>query len=237
VEDDFMSGAFKTVAMSSAAQSAPSPEENFMSGALNTVAMPSAKMAAKPAEGMDFDVSATYPPAQATGEQEKSALPDLGDLIFDVTGNRTSAPAAYEEADVPLPKLDDTTLNIADNQPSATVAQAETDKPVQADDGVMEFTLDFPGEDKTENSAPSAKPAEVGLAGINLNFDDAAAPAAPSSETMDDHWQEVATKLDLAKAYQEMGDASGAREIIEEVLREGDTEQREAAQSLLAQLG
>jgi pilus assembly protein FimV len=41
----------------------------------------------------------------------------------------------------------------------------------------------------------------------------------------------------LAKAYHEMGDASGAREILEEVLREGDAEQREAAQTLFDQLG
>jgi pilus assembly protein FimV len=197
--------------------------------------MPSAEKAASAVEAMDFDISATYPPLQATGEQEKSALPDLGDLIMDVTGNVPSAPAA-EETDVPFPKFEDMTLNMADNQTSAMATQAETDKPVQADDGVMEFTLDFPGEDKSEKSEPTAKPAESGFSGINLNFNGTAAPAAASSETKDDHWQEVATKLDLAKAYQDMGDASGAREIIEEVMREGDTEQREAAQSLLAQL-
>ncbi|HUW76944.1 MAG TPA: FimV/HubP family polar landmark protein, partial [Gallionella sp.] len=42
---------------------------------------------------------------------------------------------------------------------------------------------------------------------------------------------------DLAKAYHEMGDASGAREILDEVMREGDAEQRESAQALFAQLG
>jgi pilus assembly protein FimV len=235
-EEDFLSGALNTVAMSSAAKS-PSQVDDFLSDTLNTVAMQSAEKAANPVEEMDFDVSATYPPVQATREQEKSALPDLGDLIFDVTGKSPSAPADDDGTDVPLPKLDDMTLNREGKQPSAMVTQAETDKPGQADDGVMEFTLDFPVEDKTEKSPPSAKPAESGFAGINLNFGDAAAPAAPSSENKDDHWQEVATKLDLAKAYQEMGDDSGAREIIEEVLREGDIEQRKAAQSLLAQLG
>jgi pilus assembly protein FimV len=46
----------------------------------------------------------------------------------------------------------------------------------------------------------------------------------------------VATKLDLAKAYQEMGDAAGAREILDEVVRDGDAQQREAAEKLLQQL-
>ena len=59
----------------------------------------------------------------------------------------------------------------------------------------------------------------------------------PAAENKDDHWQEVATKLDLAKAYQEMGDADGAREILNEVLREGDEEQQATAKTLFAQLG
>jgi pilus assembly protein FimV len=74
------------------------------------------------------------------------------------------------------------------------------------------------------------------LAGINLNFDDAP-PIESTAENKDDHWQDVATKLDLAKAYHEMGDASGAREILEEVLREGDAEQKAAAQNVIQQLG
>jgi pilus assembly protein FimV len=41
----------------------------------------------------------------------------------------------------------------------------------------------------------------------------------------------------LAKAYQEMGDGEGAREILEEVMREGDAEQRAAAQTIFEQLG
>ncbi len=44
---------------------------------------------------------------------------------------------------------------------------------------------------------------------------------------------EVGTKLDLARAYVDMGDPSGARSILEEVLDEGDEEQRQQAQQLL----
>jgi pilus assembly protein FimV len=49
--------------------------------------------------------------------------------------------------------------------------------------------------------------------------------------------QEVATKLDLAKAYEEMGDAEGARELLQEVLREGSSGQKDAAKTILARLG
>jgi pilus assembly protein FimV len=47
---------------------------------------------------------------------------------------------------------------------------------------------------------------------------------------------EVGTKLDLARAYVDMGDPGGARSILEEVLDEGDESQRQQAQQLLETL-
>ena len=44
---------------------------------------------------------------------------------------------------------------------------------------------------------------------------------------------EVGTKLDLARAYVDMGDPAGARSILEEVLDEGDEGQKQQAQQLL----
>jgi len=44
---------------------------------------------------------------------------------------------------------------------------------------------------------------------------------------------EVGTKLDLARAYMDMGDPDGARSILEEVLSEGNSGQRAEAQRLL----
>jgi len=70
-----------------------------------------------------------------------------------------------------------------------------------------------------------------------LNLDDESVPAETVSDAKGDQWREVATKLDLAKAYQEMGDVDSAREILDEVLREGDAEQKQAAQTLFDQLG
>ena len=116
---------------------------------------------------------------------------------------------------------------------SATGTEAEASP--DSDLG-MAFTLDFPT-DKPADQPAKAMPelSGGGLAGINLNFDDEPASGDTSLDA-GDQGQEVATKLDLAKAYQEMGDASGAREILEEVLLEGNSEQRQAAQDLLDQL-
>ena len=47
---------------------------------------------------------------------------------------------------------------------------------------------------------------------------------------------EVGTKLDLARAYIDMGDPEGARSILEEVLSEGDPSQRQEAEGLIGGL-
>ena len=49
--------------------------------------------------------------------------------------------------------------------------------------------------------------------------------------------EEVNTKLDLARAYLEMGDREGAREILQEVLGEGDSKQKAEADKLLEDAG
>jgi pilus assembly protein FimV len=46
----------------------------------------------------------------------------------------------------------------------------------------------------------------------------------------------VGTKLELAKAYLEIGDKDGAREILQEVAKEGSAAQREEAHKLIASL-
>jgi len=47
---------------------------------------------------------------------------------------------------------------------------------------------------------------------------------------------EVGTKLDLARAYIDMGDPDGARSILEEVLDEGGESQQQEARQLLDEL-
>jgi pilus assembly protein FimV len=57
-------------------------------------------------------------------------------------------------------------------------------------------------------------------------------PALDEARTM----TEVGTKLDLARAYVDMGDPAGARSILEEVLEEGDESQQQQARKLLEAL-
>ena len=60
--------------------------------------------------------------------------------------------------------------------------------------------------------------------------------ADASSSAGSDDWDAVGTKLDLAKAYVEMGDSESARDLLEEVSKEGSSSQREEAQKMLEDL-
>jgi pilus assembly protein FimV len=53
------------------------------------------------------------------------------------------------------------------------------------------------------------------------------------NESMGDEGDEIATKLDLARAYVDMGDAEGAKEILKEVIAEGNEEQKAEAHALI----
>jgi pilus assembly protein FimV len=231
IEDDGSATRQVTAAHdAAAAQGASAPDVDFdLGGATEkTATLSTDDRAAAKAEAMDFDVTSTGPSLAApTG------------MDFDITSTSPSMPAAVGEKEAALPNLDDLIFDVTSTHPPMPAVQPEVEpaKAAQADEGGMEFTLDFPIEEAVAKPAPAAQPAEAGLAGISLNLDDIGAPGEPASDDKDEHWHEVATKLDLAKAYQEMGDATGAREILEEVLREGDAGQREAAQSMLDQLG
>ncbi|MCG3200306.1 MAG: hypothetical protein NFCOHLIN_00157 [Gammaproteobacteria bacterium] len=68
----------------------------------------------------------------------------------------------------------------------------------------------------------------------NDGADDGFGPAAATLGTQGG--DDVDTKLNLAKAYIELGDAAGARTILDEVTGEGSETQREEAQRLLREL-
>ena len=83
---------------------------------------------------------------------------------------------------------------------------------------------------------------------LNLDLDDDANDAieiisesAADDDEFDlsslDDVDEISTKLDLARAYLDMGDKEGTRSILDEVLAEGNDDQKHEANSLMAKLG
>jgi pilus assembly protein FimV len=99
-------------------------------------------------------------------------------------------------------------------------------------------TIDFIVENVTETEPLSDDT-------IDFSFDFEPSMASSSKPTYQDHdfgvsdltdMDEIETKLDLAKAYIDMGDVDSAKDIIEQVLVKGSVEQKKAAQVLLDDL-
>jgi pilus assembly protein FimV len=127
----------------------------------------------------------------------------------------------------------DIDLNSLTAAPAAPAAfQAEPASGGGLDFDMSGLSLDAPSEPRLGNTSSAQ---EFDLSGISLDLGTETAPAI-STTGKDDHWYDVQTKFDLAKAYQEMGDKDGAREILKEVLQEGDAEQKTAAKSVLSSL-
>jgi pilus assembly protein FimV len=71
-----------------------------------------------------------------------------------------------------------------------------------------------------------------------LNISDAPRPGSTAwyRQGKSTPWHEIVNKIDLARAYQEMGDRDAAGQVLEEVMREGDIQQRARAKALLSNL-
>jgi pilus assembly protein FimV len=78
------------------------------------------------------------------------------------------------------------------------------------------------------------------LSGISLDMTDADATQSAKTfaevDSMEDEPIEIEIKLDLVAAYIEMDDAEGAKELLDEVMKEGGTTQRKRAEALLAKM-
>ena len=102
------------------------------------------------------------------------------------------------------------------------------------------------GWDSNETAVAEKQPktgADIGFADAELEYDLTVADATPESEEDEDSGEgvlssadEAATKLDLARAYIEMGDPDGARSILQEVVEEGDDGQKLEAEGLMSQI-
>jgi pilus assembly protein FimV len=162
---------------------------------------------------------------------ESSAIPAI-DFNVDLPSVGTPPPDVRQAASAS--GLDfDIDLN-ALASPASGNMPASRQEPAAAglDFDMSGLSLDMPNEPSTESAAAAP---EIDLSGISLDLGTETAPAT-SPTGKDDHWYDVQTKFDLAKAYQEMGDKDGAREILKEVLQEGDAEQKTAAQAVLSSL-
>ena len=217
------------------------PTNGLYAGATVAAAAFAAPVAASgpsaPSPTLDFDIGGTthgpgsLPDLQLDAGSRPGADPGLD---FDIGGVGEKKPASAEDTlSAPAQAADaglDFNLDLG-SAPSAPVAPEKKPEPATATaDAGLAFDIDL---DLGEKSG--AKPAAPDLSTISLDL--GSGEAAPALSGTDPKWQEIATKLDLAKAYEEMGDKDGARELLNEVMKDGDTAQKGTAQQLLAKLG
>ena len=200
--------------------------------------------AAAAAPTLDFDLGGASqgqaPTPDISLDEPKEATGSGVDIELGTT-QTIAQPAASPDETIAAPSADKTAgamdfnldLGAEEKKPAAPAAE----KPAEASGG-LDFDLNLDaGGDKKPEAAP-AKPAAVDLSAISLDLGGAGDETVMAkSGGGDPKWQEVATKLDLAKAYEEMGDKDGARELLKEVVKDGDAAQRGSAEQLLAKLG
>jgi pilus assembly protein FimV len=203
-----------------------------------------------PASGaptLDFDLggpsqSQAAPPDISLDEPAKD--PTAAGLDLDLGATQTQKlPAADEETMIANPSeksgdggLDfNLDLGTEEKHPGAGSASA----PAAESNAGLDFDLNLDSDKNAEVPKPAAEPTKIDLSAISLDLDSPSGDATLLGEKAsgDSKWQEVATKLDLAKAYEEMGDKDGARELLREVVKDGDPAQRGSAEQLLAKLG
>jgi pilus assembly protein FimV len=203
---------------------AAKPDVDFDLGFGSTGAQPAA---------IDITAAATDQPAASSSSFDldlggaAAAAPaeaSAGSLDFDLAlGDSAPAPAAESSAPAAADAGFDFDL-------SALSMETPSEKPAAVE---FEKTMAM-----TATAAPAPAPtayektAALNLGDLSLDLGDstpAAAASAPSDSA-------VSTKLELAKAYVEIGDTDGAKDILNEVAREGSPAQQAEARKLLAGL-
>lgn len=142
---------------------------------------------------------------------------------------RDGEAAVAEQAAPTAPDADEAALDMVAGEASLDLGAEEA----PADDNSLDFDMD-----ELASFVPAEEPQSALAADEDLSFDltDNEDPEDVGDGMLSSS-DEVATKLDLARAYVEMGDPDGARSILDEVLQEGSTGQQSEAQTLLQQIG
>ena len=166
--------------------------------------------------------SATAPEALPSTPPTRSPSED-NDLDFDLV-RRVGAPAGSSPSRESAQRdaLSRNAPAALDRDTAARGFNLEPPPPVNA-------PLDM---DKVSSEPPPSVDFKLDLNDLDVNAPSRQAPGGGG----DDHWHDVQQKFDLAKAYQAMGDKGGARDILQEVMREGDKDQQAHAKKLLESL-
>ncbi|WP_454870122.1 FimV/HubP family polar landmark protein [Pseudomonas lini] len=174
----------------------------------------------------------------------KENLDDLSDFDLDMDLGGNASPATLAE--------DDFLLSLDEDLKDLPAAEAPTVAEPTLDDLELPADFDLSLADEMDAAAPDQPDAfESELNDVNAELDRLSQSLGEPSFTEEDALasaadepdfdflsgtDEVATKLDLAQAYIDMGDNDGARDILNEVVTEGDAGQKSEAKEMLSRL-
>lgn len=160
-------------------------------------------------------------------EAEKSTPADSG-FSLTLDDEPTEAPTAFDGDDLDFELAEPVSTNTPEQLPedfdiSLDEPEVEAQPQSFAEQlNVVEAELDDLSNDLSEPTPVPAATSAAGGADDDFDF---------FSDT-----DETTTKLDLARAYIDMGDAEGARDILDEVISEGSDVQQQEAREMLAKL-
>ncbi|GAB6406985.1 FimV/HubP family polar landmark protein [Pseudomonas sp. MHK4] len=172
----------------------------------------------------------------------KENLDDLSEFDLDMDLGGEPSPAILAE--------DDFLLSLDEDVKDLPAAPAPQVPQVALDDLDLPADFDLSLADEMDETPP-AQAFSTELDDVSAELDDLSRSISEPSFTVDDALatvddepefdflsgtDEVATKLDLAQAYIDMGDNDGARDILNEVVTEGDDGQKSEAREMLARL-
>lgn len=199
---------------------------------------PVAKATVPVEEDLSFQLDSTAFDAPQSAPTVTQAADESMDLSFDDADLGSSTGLGLGDlADFDsTPELREPELKTTDDDLSFSLDDLEMDSEPSAADLKGDFSpgdkagADFDPTMKVDSAptvahkAASVTEPEADLGGMDDEFDFLA------------DTDENATKLDLARAYIDMGDMDGARDILQEVLSEGNAPQKDEAKGLLAQV-
>lgn len=193
-------------------------------------------------DSLDFDFGNLTAPAQNASEQDSAnfghTMPGLDMSGFETPKLATEDVPASSVADLEmtesfeLPVLDETSLDELTTEVSFDTAEAPD---MESDFNFDLSTVSPEASSYVEDDTSAANTYD--LSSISLDMPDTGLQGDSLIVGAADEPAEIETKLDLVVAYIEMDDAEGAKELIDEVMKEGGASQRKRAEALLAKLG
>lgn len=188
------------------------------------------------------DVKDLEAPEEEASEETETVSSEADADLLDIDLDENEDALLEEGETLPEGEWDDLDLSdsvLGEDEPGASetdLATPEAEPSVEPDTDTgedwesLDLDTDFAEEDLPSGDEPVAEENTGEETGVTE-----ALGTEPEDEDFDflAGTDEAATKLDLARAYIEMGDSEGAKDILEEVSIEGNEEQKKEAQDLL----